>query len=462
MRDLDQRVPIHTLVKASRKEHALDELGTVRISKPVRFRNEGESLIMDPSETLVSRTVEQTVPIVSAEVEQTRLFNEELQQCADAIGARGSATLSIPTKKIQKSTVNLALGKNGWIFSTSIESDDEGNSSRWRSSLPSNYDHIQRIPLPRAFARALGLMVAEQLGPRGQEINLKSTFGGEDFNSRHKDQTIVHGPVIYTANAFDLAAQAASKGERTFLPFFVKDLEYVDQREYRFAIWSEDEPDEIIVDLTVSQAMLSSLEDLPEHVDPADHQSVDHPAFTAPRAPSSSTQFRESPSNHDADSLPLNDRSKNLPFMSNPAAVRLSVRNPTPNEVDITSSEPTSFNAALDTLYRKLDDVTGERRQKMAAAAWYAIPWIRSLCSHYEHPIKAIWISNEDILVLDLRLPEEIAVEAMVGLGPSGARLFKIEHAGAQTISHSTTAGDRFGPDFLLESLEQFRSTHAP
>ena len=39
------RTPIRTLVKACRKAHVISELGTIRISKPERFRKYGEGLI---------------------------------------------------------------------------------------------------------------------------------------------------------------------------------------------------------------------------------------------------------------------------------------------------------------------------------------------------------------------------------------------------------------------------------
>ena len=50
------RTPVTTLFKAGRKEHAIADLGTIRISKPVRFRNFGEGLIMDPAPLGVVRS----------------------------------------------------------------------------------------------------------------------------------------------------------------------------------------------------------------------------------------------------------------------------------------------------------------------------------------------------------------------------------------------------------------------
>ena len=57
MRNPEKRVPIRSLVKAGGKQHGMHALETIRVSKPARFRSDGEGLILDPAETLVSRRV---------------------------------------------------------------------------------------------------------------------------------------------------------------------------------------------------------------------------------------------------------------------------------------------------------------------------------------------------------------------------------------------------------------------
>ena len=457
MRDPDKRVPINTLVKTGRREHAMGTLGTIRVSKPARFRSHGEGLIMDPAETLVSRSIERSEPIDEAELEAKRAFNEELKQCSTAIGARASMTHSLPKETTRRRTVNLTLGKNGWIYSTSIQPGDDDDEQCWRASMPTDYDHRQRIPRPREFARALGLMAAEQLGPRGKETTLNAKFADQRFESRHRDQMIVHGPVIYTANAFDLAAGAASEGERVFLPVFAKDIQYADQREYRFAIWAEDEPEEEYVDLRVSKAMLGSLQEragLPvTSVDSSPGET--HVPSTASRAPETRAQVRESPPDLGSRSPPFREGSIHFPHNPNPPALPVSPHLLGPDESDSQYSEAAATGAVLTALSYKLGQVSGERRIKMAAAAWYAVPWIRTLCSRYEHPIKNIWISDEDILIVELRLPKEIAASAKIGFGPSGARLYEVDHAGGQIISPSSPGSDPFGPESLLETLSE-------
>ena len=460
MRNRDRRLPINTLVKAGRKEHAMATLGTIRVSKPARFRSLGEGLIMDPAETLVSRSITKSQPVDETELEELRMFNDELRQCATAIGARASMTHSPAKQRTHERTIHLTLGRNGWIYSTSIEPEDDEDQHRWRASIPTDYDHQQRIPRRREFARTLGLMAAEQLGPRGKETTLNSTFGNERFESRHRNQLIVHGPVIYTANAFDLAAGATSEVERVFLPVFAKDIQFADQREYRFAIWAEDEPDQEYVDLRVSKAMLGSLQERAglsvTSVDSSPGETQVPSA--ASRAPETRTQDRESPPDLGSRSPLFRDGNIHFPHTPNPPALPVSPHMPGPDESDSPYSEAAATEAALTALSYKLGQVSGERRKKMAAAAWYAVPWIRTLCSRYKHPIKHIWISDEDILIVELRLPQEIPASVKIGFGSSGARLYEVGHADRQIISPSSPEHDPFGPDSLLETLEQLRA----
>ena len=41
-----------------------------------------------------------------------------------------------------------------------------------------------------------GAMVAEQLGPRGRQVLLRSTVDGQVFSTAHPSQTVYHGPVV--------------------------------------------------------------------------------------------------------------------------------------------------------------------------------------------------------------------------------------------------------------------------
>ena len=56
-RAAEDRVSVGTVVKCGREEHAMRTLGTIRVSKPSRFREYGEGLIRDPSEGEASTSV---------------------------------------------------------------------------------------------------------------------------------------------------------------------------------------------------------------------------------------------------------------------------------------------------------------------------------------------------------------------------------------------------------------------
>ena len=75
--------------------------------------------------------------------------------------------MTTTSSKVTKSeSQTLTFGKNFWIYSTSIESVDEEQTGKWKASLPEEHDHVDRIHRPSEFARALGLLVVEQLGRR--------------------------------------------------------------------------------------------------------------------------------------------------------------------------------------------------------------------------------------------------------------------------------------------------------
>ena len=464
MGDPDKRVPIRTLVKAGRKEHAMGKLGTIRVSKPAHFRKDGEGLILDPTETLVSRSVVKSKRIDPSELEAERAaareFEDETRRCAAAIKARAwtSFTHKASQERTVERTVHLTLGKNGWIYSTSVEPDDQEDIRRWRGSMSEEYDHFQPIHRRREFARALALMVAQQLGPRGKEVTLNSKFEEERFESTHRNQLIIHGPVVYTANAFDLTARAASGGERTFLPVFAKDIRYADQREYRFAIWTNEEPDEEYVDLRVSKAMRGALEPLRGAAAEAEdgrRDRADAPP-SARRAPVTRTQIREAPADTGVPSSLFRDGSIHFPHQSNPTATPFIPNTHASGEFDAAVQEAAAAEAALGALRHKVGQVSGRRRTKIAAAAWHAEPWIRSLCSRYHDPIGGVRISDDDILVIHLKLPPELEATARIGFGPSGASVYGVDRGGRYTTGSSSPQWTHMiAPEMFMKTLDE-------
>ena len=125
--------------------------------------------------------------------------------------------------------------------------------------MPASCDAVSPIRRPRAFARALGAMVAEQAGPRSRIVLLRSTVEGRSFRTAHKSQTVYHGPVVYLDDPVRRLEGASSELELSLLLVFLKDVARRAEREYQFAVWAEDEPAEAVLDLDVSPALVDAV-----------------------------------------------------------------------------------------------------------------------------------------------------------------------------------------------------------
>lgn len=147
-------------------------------------------------------------------------------------------------------------GTNAWIYCAFIEPE----RAAWRSAMPATYDTVSPTCRPREFARALGAMAAEQAGPRGRTVLLKNTVDGQVFCTAHRSQTVYHGPAVYPDDPYRRLQSASSDLELLLLLVFMKHATYRGQREYRFAVWTEEEPAEDRVDLKVSSAVLDAVQ----------------------------------------------------------------------------------------------------------------------------------------------------------------------------------------------------------
>ena len=82
---------------------------------------------------------------------------------------------------------------------------------------------------------------------------------GRPFCTAHTSQTVYHGPVVYAEDPSRRLERASSELERRLLPVFLKDAANRAQRESRFAVWAEKEPEEDRLDLEVSPALLDAM-----------------------------------------------------------------------------------------------------------------------------------------------------------------------------------------------------------
>ena len=257
LRDKDNRTVIPSLVKGCKREHALEDGGTLLISKPERFREYGEALIRDEQEGFAKEefvTLTAEAPAEAAKRRATADLNDAVQLLNSSIRAVHRVEHSSKRTRNQ----SLGFGKDWWIYSTSIRPDD-GGWDAWKATLDENYDHVSEIGQPAKFAEALARMVTEQIGPQGKDAALTGTSDGEaGARTKHKHQWVVHGPVVYTDRLYDMLTVEGDETRRLAASLFAKRTTHSAQREYRFVVLNGGAADQTVL-LKVSGMMLDAL-----------------------------------------------------------------------------------------------------------------------------------------------------------------------------------------------------------
>ena len=360
-RDPAERFPISTLQKASAKRHAIPNCETIRISKPACFFEHGEGLASDGESH---------------------------------------------------------HGTNGWLYCASVESGTPEEQAAWRKTMPAGCDAASPVRRPRAFARALGAMAAEQAGPRGRIVLLRNTVEGRSFCTAHKSQTVYHGPVAYLDDPCRRLESASSALELALLLVFVKHAAHRAQREYRFLVWAEDEPAEDVLDLDASRALVDAMwKPRPEPEDSG---------FVRPGAAEYSTV--EDAAGDDASGARA--RVEALPAFlggGNPVVA--------PQACDVETlpadlRETATVRAAVEALREAVDRADAACRKAAAAAAWHAEPVVRFICTAFGCGIAGMHVSEDGFIVVMAELAGNGPVEARISVGPEG------------TFASSVSAGD--------------------
>lgn len=150
-------------------------------------------------------------------------------EAGTAAGATGDADRTIDASAID-------CGRNAWIYSASIEPETQAEQAAWREALPAGYNPVSPIRRSRAFARVLGAMVAEQVGPQGRTLMLRSAVDGQVFRTAHRSQTVYHGAVVYADDPYRRLENASSVLEFALLLLFMRSAAHRAQREYPFAV----------------------------------------------------------------------------------------------------------------------------------------------------------------------------------------------------------------------------------
>ena len=241
------------LAKGSSNRYAITNGATVHLSKPEKFRERGETLISDPNEGITRREVVQVGG--ASDLQRASKVDDEMH--------RGASMLQVEqrreTSHIRTSAkTTQTYGKNCWIWCTAIAPRTDAARNSWMQSLGDDYDCINIIRNPRKFARALAAAVAEQLGARGSPIECRHPYGCA--TTEHRSQYVFHGPVAYVDDPHDYVAQGANVFQRTLRAAFFKHSDYASQREYRFVVWADTEPEELVVDLVATPDILAEVE----------------------------------------------------------------------------------------------------------------------------------------------------------------------------------------------------------
>ena len=258
LRDAEERSAIPALVKGCNREHALEDGETVLISKPARFREYGERLIQDTQEGLAKDESETMITQTAAEMAEQRAV-ADANEAIELSDSTVRAVYKVTHDRKNRASNSLAYGAGWWIFCTSIEPVGR-EWDAWRATLPDEYDHVSKIGQPAKFAQALAHMVAEQVGPQGNDGWLRDTTDGPDGErTKHRTQWVIHGPVVYTDAVYRELTRDNDPRAKIAAAIFTKSAEYAAQREYRFAVLCEGNDEETVL-LRISGMMRDALE----------------------------------------------------------------------------------------------------------------------------------------------------------------------------------------------------------
>lgn len=257
LRDEGERAVIPSLVKGCRRAHALEDGETMLISKPARFREYGVALIRDKQEGL-ARVEQVTLEAETPEEAAKRRATADVNDALEIVGSTMKPVHKAESRRRTTQSETFSYGRDWWIFCASIRPED-GGWDAWRATLDDDYDHVSEIGQPAKFAEALGRMVTEQIGPRGKEGWLTGTSDGAvGAKTKHRSQTVIHGPVVYTDRLLETIVDEEDEVRRMAACLFAKPNSHAAQREYRFVVLNGGAPEETVL-LNISGMMRDAL-----------------------------------------------------------------------------------------------------------------------------------------------------------------------------------------------------------
>ena len=271
------------------------------------------------------------------------------------------------------------------------------------------------------------------------EHTINGVLAGKTY---HRQIVVVHGPVVYVDDPYATCASAVAGQNpliRTLLPIFIKRKDYSGQREYRFVIPDKRRQE---ADCKIMPATPELLTAIGRRGNGKGPMSVPDFDTTGAEAVSPS----EATSSHHIPSPPkLSITRADLAEISL-ASSSIDDRFRSVNEEEPTSDfhEAVGLYPAVATLHEKIDG-TGmgiaaaqpERKPYLTSAAWYTERSIRKLCHRFDNPIAGIRVTDDNSIVIDIRLSHWRDSECKLAVMPSGVYALTLKRKdGEATASH--------------------------
>ena len=270
-----------------------------------------------------------------------------------------------------------------------------------------------------------GAMAAEQVGPEGRTVVLRSGVDGQVFRTAHRSQTVYHGSVVYAEDPYRRLKSASSVVEFALLLVFVESATHRAQREYRFAVWAPEDPGRDRMDLEVSPTLLDAMQNPPKAPAGGSVLSADMGESSTVEAvddhgPPRVQVHVEVPPGHMGTISPTI-----APTRYDVERLRGDLR------------DTAAIHAAAEALRAAVGQLDAESGRDAAAAAWHAEPVVRFFCSTYGGGIAGMRVSEECFIVITADVPGNELVEVTIAVGPDGTCACKVSTAHGQVASAS-------------------------
>ena len=254
---------------------------------------------------------------------------------------------------------------------------------------------------------------------------LRSAVDGQVFRTAHRSQTVYHGAVVYLEDPYRRLESASSVLEFNLLLFFLESAAHRARREYRFAVWAQDDSGRDRVDLQVSPALLDAMqnplkavavgigmsagvdecaviEEVDDHGPPRVQVHVE-----APPGSLGTINPIVAPARHDVERFPDDLRAT------------------------------AAIHAAAEALRAAVDQLDTGSSRDAAAAAWLSEPVVRFFCSTYGGAVTGVRVSEDSFMVVTAEIPGNELVEVTIVVGPDGTCACQVSTARGQVASAS-------------------------